>query len=49
MSITTANTITDSSSNTTGGVTTTIGDKKSRIDAVYASGSWMDEDPYEII
>ena len=48
-SITTASTITDTSSNAAGRVPTTIDDKKRRIEAVYASGSWMDEDTYEIL
>ena len=48
VSINMPNTITDSSSDTIGGVPTTIEVKKRKIEAIYASGSWMDEDPYEI-
>ena len=49
VSVATSSNITDSSSNMTVGIPTTIEDKKRRIDAVYASDSWMDEDPYEIL
>ena len=42
-------TIIDSSSNSICGVPTTIEDKIRRIDAVYTSSSWIDEDQYEII
>ena len=48
-SIATASTITDSRSNTTTIVPTSIEGKKRKINAIYSSGRWMDEDPYEIM
>ena len=48
-SITTASIIIDASSNNAGRVPTSIEDKKKKIDAVYPSSSWIDEDPYEIM
>ena len=47
--ITTASTITNDCSNTAGRVPMYIDDKKRKINTVYISGSWMDEDPYEIM
>ena len=49
MSIATASTIIDSRSNTTTTVPTSIEGKKRKINAVYSSGRWMDEDPYEVM
>ena len=49
VSISTASTIKDSSSNTTGTVPTSSEDKKRKMNDVYASGRWMDEDSYEVM
>ena len=48
-SICEASTITDASNNTEDRVPTTIDEKKKKIEAVYASSSWMDEDRYETL
>ena len=47
--VTTTGTITNDCSNTAGRVHMYIDDKKRKINTVYTSGSWMDEDPYGIM